>query len=440
MNELQFEVSSDTRVRLTHARSDAVIQGGDEDSAVIVLDGEQDQCAVRQEGDELAIESQVALSLTVPAAARVTVGSVEGDLIVRDMAGGVSVEHAHGEVLVRSCGGEVSFESAHGDVTVDQMAGPLEVSDVHGDVRLNQVSAAVALGTVHGNVRARALTGPLQIGTVTGDVQVRDSRGLVTLEEGIGDFRGIELLNGMRVHRVGGDVSLKTTLTPSCTYHARADGDIVARFPEESSARFVLEAGDSLQARLPEVEERSEGRLVGQSGDGAATVELSAGGALTVRVRGPGEARVPFGLDLGEDIAAQIESQIAETLGSIDIDELARHEIEKAMRKAEREIERARERAERSRERAEERLRRAQERAAEAARRAQERFRRSSRHWHGAVLAGSDLFGGGPVRRAGRRATGPKVSDEEQKAVLEMLRAGKITAEEAEKLLKALEG
>jgi len=376
VNKLQFDVSEGTRVELLRVDNDAVVQGGEAGTVEILLDGDEEQVTVQQEEDALRIESQVALSIRVPELTSVNVAEVNGDLILRDLHSPVSVQTVHNQLLIQTCRGPVTLDTVHGDMTIDGASGPVTASQAQGDVRLSQVSAPVQLGSVQGDVRARSLAAPLRMGTVSGDVRVRDARGQVTLEDGAGGFRGTELPGGMQLHHINGDLILKTSLGAGSTYHARADGDIVARFPEESSARFVLEAGGSLLAKLPEVEEEGSGRLVGRVGDGAAEVELRAGGTLSVKIRGPGETRAPFGVDLGEDLAAQIEAQIAESLGAFDVGGVAQREIEKAMRKAEREIERARERAERDRERIEERLHRAQEKAAQAARRAQERIAR----------------------------------------------------------------
>jgi hypothetical protein len=272
------------------------------------------------------------------------------------------------------------------------------------------------------------------MGAISGDVRVRDARAQVTLEDGTGDVKATELSGGMQLHHVSGDLVLKTSLGAGSTYHARADGDIVARFPEDSSARFVLEASGTLLAKLPEVEEEGQGRLVGRSGEGSATVELSAGGTLSVKMSGAGETRAPFGIDLGADLGAQIEAQIAESLGAFDVGSVAQREVEKAMRKAEREIQRAHERAQHEHERAQERLRRAEEKAQEAARRAQERIERHRPPNVG--LFGKDVNVNLGARHRSRR---PRVSDEEQLMILRMLQEGKISTEAAEKLLKALE-
>jgi DUF4097 and DUF4098 domain-containing protein YvlB len=434
MNKLQFEVSEGTLVELLRVDNDAVVQGGEAGTVEILLDGDEEQVTVEQAEGSLRIESRVALSVHVPSSSAVNVADVKGDLILRDLQSPTSVQAVHNQLLVQSCRGPVNLDVVQGDMTVDGASGPLSAGQAHGDVRLNQVSAPVQLGTVQGDVRARALAASLQMGTVSGDVRVRDARGQVTLEDGAGDFRGTELPGGMQLHHINGDLILKTSLGAGSTYRARADGDIVARFPEDSSARFVLEAGGPLLAKLPEVEEEGAGRLVGRVGDGAATVELRAGGSLSVKIRGAAETRPPFGVDLGEDLAAQIEAQIAESLGAFDMGGVAQREIEKAMRKAHHEIQRARERAEHDQERAEERLRRAQERAAQAARRAQERIERHRPPRVG--LFGKDVNVDLGARHRPRR---PKVSDEEQLTILRMVQEGKITTEEAEKLLKALE-
>ncbi len=444
MNKLQFEVSEGTAVELLRVDNDAVVEDGEAGTVEVLLDGDEEQVTVEQSEGSLRIESQVALSIRVPPSTPVDVGEVNGDLILRELTGPTTVQTVHNQLLVQSCRGPIQIDTVHGDVTVDSTSGAVTAKEAHGDVRLNQVSAPVQLGAVEGDVRARSLAASLQMGTVSGDVRVRDARGQVTLEDGTGDVKATELSGGMELHHIAGNLVLKSSLGDK-TYHANADGDIVARFPEGSSARFVLEAGGTLLARLPEVEEEGPGRLVGRVGDGAATVELRAGKTLSVKMRGPGETPTPFGIDVGVDLAAQIEAQIAESLGAFDLGSVAQREIEKAMRKAEREIERAREHAERERQRAEQRLHRAEEKAQEIARRAEERAQEAARRAQERIarhrppdigLFGKDIT----VDLGGRhRPHRPKVSDEEQLMILRMVQEGKISTEEAEKLLKALE-
>lgn len=435
MDKLVFEAPQGTTVRIMRVDGDALIQGWDQDTVEIVVDGEADQCTVEQEGETLSVVSHAALSVSLPGDAMVDVEDVNGDLVLRELTGPVSVSMVHGETLVHSGRAAVSLRSVYGDLTVDGVHGSLSVSEAHSDVRLNKVNAPITLGAVHGDVRARSVRSTLEMGVVDGDVRVRGADGLVSIEEGRGDLGGSELRGGLDARLIKGMVTLKTPVIPGTVYRARAESDIVARFPEETSARFTLQAKGDLHARLPQVDEKSEGRLIGRTGDGETEVELTAGGDLSVRIRGhDGQHRQDFDFDLGADISAQIEAQIAESLSAIDIDALAQREIEKAMHKAEREIEKAQLRAERHRHEAEERIQRAQERAARAARRAQEKMSHRSYRWAGS------LGGRGHGFEAGRRAPKPQATEEEQLAILKMVQEGTITTEQAEMLLSALEG
>lgn len=435
MNTLRFEVSQDVTLLLQVASRDAAVKGWDEDAIEIILDGEQEQCTAELREGTLVVESHVPLSVQVPRSATVRVKEVHGDLILRHLDGDASAGVVHGEGLVQFGGGPVSISEIHGDLTAEGLGGPLSVQEAHADVRLSKLAAPVHLGRVGGDLRARGLDGDLSVGSVHGDVRVRGIAGRVVLEACNGDFSGIDLNGGLDARGVSGDLSLRTALTPGMTYNARAKGDIMVRFPAETSARFTLDAEGTISAKLPQVEEERAGHIVGQAGAGEAEVTLHAGGDLSAKVRTSAEPGLPdFELDFSQDIGAQINAQVAASVGGADLDALTRREIEKAMRKAEREIEKARRQAENGRQRDEERVKRAQERAAQVAGRVERKMASRARHWEGMFDRRVSLG------RAGRSPRAPQVSDEEQLTILRMVQEGKISVEEAEKLLKALEG
>jgi hypothetical protein len=123
----------------------------------------------------------------------------------------------------------------------------------------------------------------------------------------------------------------------------------------------------------------------------------------------------------------------------MSVDASTQRKIDQALRKAEQEIAQAQQNLERETQRAQERAQRAQEKAAKAARRAQERIARRSRSWGFDANIGPGLFGP-PHPRHHARPKPPGASAEEQLAILKMLQENKITVEQAEQLLKALEG
>jgi hypothetical protein len=419
MNTLQFEAQEGLVLSLRHAGGDTAIQGQDTDTILLTLDGDPEQCAVEQQEHTLLVDSHVPLSITLPADTPVRVGEVSGDLLLRDLDGALSVESVHGDCSLRAGLATVSLGEVHGDLAVEELEGPLSVGQAHADVLLTRIAEA-SLGQVHGDLHARTVDGDLKLGTVGGDVRARQVSGALTLEEGQGSLRAQDVEGGMVVHALRGDLSLRGTLAAGMTYQAQASGDVTARFPADASARFTLEAGGEVSASLPQVESEEAGRVVGQAGAGEAQVTLRAGGDLSLRLAG-GAAGEEAAAGWSESLGEQIEAQIAAHLGELNLDHLVHHEVEKALHQAEKEIAKAQQRIERETARAEER-----------AQRAQERMARRARKW--GAPSGEGFFGRPePARRA------PKVPEEEQLAVLRMLQEGKISTEQAEQLLKALE-
>ncbi len=431
MEKLRFETGQRLVLQLRYAGQDAAIKGWKENGAEVILDGTLDQCTAEQHDDTLTVESHVPLSICVPGETVIHVGRVSGDLLLQHLDGEVSVEDASGDVSMQSGKAALSLQEVHGDLAVEDLDGPLSVGQAHADVLLTRVLSA-NMSVVHGDVRARGM-GELKAGSVSGDVQATGISGSVVLEEGRGDFCGQDLGGGMNLHSVKGDLSLKTALAPGMTYRAQADGSIVARFPEDASARFNLQAKGSISARLPHVEKQEAGTIIGRAGNGEAEVDLHANGDLSVKLRQQGEGGTADMAATWGTLAAEIEAEIAEHMGKMDVDHaFARRSIDKATRKAEEEVRRAQHRWEKEAQRIEERARRASERAARAAGRAQARVTRRPHRW-------DFSFGSGPSSPAGAGTHAAHVSEDDELSVLKLLQEGKISVEQAEMLLKALE-
>ena len=439
METSQFQVGPQSVLLMRLASSDAAIKGWDADIVELTVDGERQEYAVEQREDLLAIDCQVPLSVSIPHTMAVRIEQVQGDLVLHGLDGEVSVERVAGECTLHACAARVSIRHVDGDLTVEGASGALNVGEAGADVRLTDIDAPVEVARASGDVRVRGVGDLLKIGTVGGDVRARQIEGMLVLEEAGGDLKGVDLEGGMNVHLVRGDLSLRTALTPGRTYEGRAGGDIVVRVPADTSARFTLEAQGGISTRLLRIEEKESGRVVGQMGAGEAQVVLCAGQHLSLKPDDMwGEGGEGPAVDWGGAIAAQVEARIAEQLEGLDLNGSIRGEIEKAMRKAwgktaesrRHALEHARQAEEQARQ-AEERARRAQERvqrqAEKMARKAERMASEKARRWHVSVQTGRQ-----PARR--------QASEDEQLAVLRLLQEGKITAEEAEKLLKALEG
>jgi len=421
------------RIEVGQADGDVAIKGWDEAAIELTVDGDDSECTVEKQDEALAVSCGAPFALRVPRSTVVQVGDVAGELLLRGLDRAVSVGTVRGDAFIGEGNASVSLLAVHGDVGVEQLDGPFTVTETHGDLHLKQVATA-RIGSVHGDVHAREIAADLEMGVVSGDVRLRNVAGVVTLEQAQGDFRGRELLSGLTAHQVQGSLSLKTAVTPGCTYSARAQGDISARFPSETSARFTLSAEGDLSVKGLEVEEQEAGQYVGQVGEGEAEVTLEAGGSLSVKVPGTeDEHEHTWGFSM-EALGAEIEAELAAHMDEFNGGQMVTREIERAMRQVHREIAKAQERAQRAAEHAQERARQAEERARKAQEKALERAKRFQAKvdfdWQprdrGRVRSHRDR----PVKR------GP--SGEEQVTILSMLQAGKISVEEAEQLLKAL--
>jgi len=119
-------------------------------------------------------------------------------------------------------------------------------------------------------------------------------------------------------------------------------------------------------------------------------------------------------------------AQMAAGLGTLEmgiVDELVRRETERALQQAKR-----------AQAKAEWAVKRAQAKIERAAERAQRRVERQ------AEKAGRRWCGVGRKRWTASRQTSEPVTEEECAIILRMMAEGKITVEEADKLLEALEG
>ena len=378
----RFDTSEAPHITVACCRGDLTVVGADQRQ--VVVEGQKEEPVVERQGEALTITAERDCVIHCPAGATVTIEQVDGDL------------------------------------SVQALQGPLAVQSARGDVALRGVGPA-ALNRAGGDLAARGVQGELHVEEVQGDAKVRQVTGKVTLESVQGDLAARDLEAGAVVEHVGGDVSLSTSLAEGASYHIEADGDISAKVEVDGGACCTLEGGD-LHCRLPlQIAERSAGRVVGAMGDGSAELILRAGGDLSVTGRGEnwgqGSEQWESAMESwGQQFEAQMsdmQRKLEERLASIpfvddqDVARRAREAAERARRQAERATERARMRAER------------------AGRR------------HAQVALGVRWTGSPPQSS---RPPAEPISDAERMAILKMVQDKKITADEAARLLAALEG
>lgn len=418
MGARRLTVAEQVQVYLENCQGDFVLRGWDEPALKIQSQGSLDEDAVQQAANVVRLSTLLEGRLFVPRQATVIIGYVAGDLRADGLTSSLEVRHVEGDLHVK--GGTLHVHQVQGDCVITELTGGVTIGSASGNVSLREVAGEVVVGLIGGDLRVRQVSGTLRVEEVHGNVHVKNLDDALELVRVGGDAVLINLLGGIKLHQVQGEVVLKTKLASEASYHVQANGDIALKLPLPTSAHLVLEApSGEIDSTVPlRVEEQSSGRLTGILGqeDGPAEVFLHTGnGNIILKPLTIFEDKSPEQAGAYSDaavIAEMAQAHVMASPGTANRDDFVSRETEQALQRAER----VRTKAERAAERAQRHMARQAERIAE----------RWHLTWHG-------------KRTTPRRAAEP-VTEEERLIVLKMLQEGKITAEEANKLLEALEG
>ena len=378
-----FDTSDSPHLTVARCGGNLSIVGTDQRGLAVL--GDENQIKVERQGESFTVTANGDCDVHCPPGASVTLKQVSGDLSVLGLGGPLAIESASGMVTLRDIG-PTTLRQACGDLEVRGVTGELKVESVSGDAKVRQVSGAVELKSVHGDLAARDLDG------------------------------------GAVAEHVSGDVSLSTALAKGAAYRFQASGDISAKVDVGSGARVTLK-GSEVHCRLPlQTTERTASRIVGTLGDGSAELTLQASGDLSVTERGEtwgwaGEEQWESAM---ESWSQQFEAQMADMQRKLEerLAGIPYVDSEKVARRAQEAAERARRQAQRTAERA-------QARAERAARKHEHRGHAMRWSWSAPQPP---------------KPPAEPVSDTERMAILKMVADKKITADEASRLLTALEG
>lgn len=349
------------------------------------------------------------LQMYVPGDAVLSVGKVGGDLSVRHAAGFGSYEYVQGDaVITHSSDTEIGV--VHGDLVAKDLIGALSVAEVNGDAVVRGVGD-VALKEIHGDLSARLINGSLTVETINGDSDLRAINGDVTIQRSFRDVNLHSVNGSVGVSGVVGDIRLREGL-PTGNHSLEARGDIIVRWPEDLPLNLSVSAAKiDNRLHLEDIVEK-KGNLTGRIGQGETELSLVSEGRVILKGSDSRSEKGRYSgdnMDLDLDmefngIAARIETEVNNHLARVMSEleaklgaDFGRRYSEKAARKAEKFAERNRSRTERKQ------------------------------------TGGFDF--GFDAAPAPKKAT----STQEQLEILKMVENGKISLDEAQMLLDALE-
>ena len=238
--------------------------------------------------------------LTLTSVAEAKIGNVGADLRVQDGLATLHCSNVGGDCQVQGGGNaEVLLHNVGGDLTVNDGV-RVQVKNVGADCHIQgNANAEIKCGNVGGNF---ATTGAaqVQLGNIGSDCKLRDVQGDVVLGH-IGSSVDLVGVGGnLRAGSIGSDAQFKGVRGSIEVSHIGADLLLQADFPPDSATRLLV--GGNMCIVLPENANLSIRATVGGSirgssvassahgnivnlvyGDGAAKLEVRAGGDLEIR-------------------------------------------------------------------------------------------------------------------------------------------------------------
>jgi hypothetical protein len=337
----------------------------------------------------------------------------------------------------------VSVGTIARDGIVKGIEGSLKISTVGGDLTLSDVQKSTA-ESVGGDVFAKRLQDDLLIKKVGNDCLIEDLQGQLSLEQVGGDIQINRVAGGIAV-QAGGDGQINFSPVPWQAYQVNTAGDLSIGLPDDCNAEFSLKSGSSdITIKLGNIDEKiDQPEIKKVIGEGGAVIMLTAGGKLHLSSdKYSWFSGMDISVDELEDLAADFSSQtvgqIKNHLGNLEVDlreslsglsesldslGLSDENLKELKDQLEESSRLAVQKAEAAAVKASARI---EKNIAKAQRKARKLKRKSSEFDLSKFL--SD------------QVEEQEVSEKERLLILEMLQEKKISPDEADELLKALEG
>lgn len=391
-----------------HCAGDLALRGGPE--PILWLRG--DEVALEETKGGLRLTSQGDVTLSVPRLTEITLEFVGGDASLSGLGSAVQAGEIAGSLSLVDLVGATVVRAVRGDLAVRSLAGPLTVGEANGDVSVRGADT-LTFTTIHGDFSARQVDGAVSVAQVMGDASLRTVQGDLTLERVHGDC-SLADLRGLNAVAAADDMRLSGGLAVG-KHVFSAESNLTVLWPIDAPLRLTAVA-PRIVNRLDLLNAAADGNnLTGRLGQADVQVSLSAGERITLKPEKPEALRgVDFDFEtsmsgLGEMISTEINSRLSELTARLGPELSGRAEeraeriavrVQRSVDKAMRKMDLALQRAERQRTR------------------------------HAPPT---------PPRPTPPPPAPPKADmTKEQFAILKMLQEGKISVEEANKLLDTL--
>ena len=458
MAKKTIETGSKPEVYIQDIGSDLQVKGWDRGE--VLAKSSSDNDLILEEREEIIhVSSPTDCVLYVPHNALIKAENIAKSARFRSVFGGITIKNTGSALAARDIG-SLTVESVGTEFSAKRINGELNIESIGSNATIGD-TGAVILGSVGSQFVAKRVRGDLKVEeSIGGNAVIRDIDGQVYIKSVGGSLHLREVSGGISVD-VGGNVTVEFLPVSWQSYNVDSGGSIRSYVPGEANATFeILSGARDIRINTPETSKRiEEGTYTLTLGEGAASVKITAGGKVDITSREMDwEGVKDFEIDFGEEISSlaeeiadqatrQLESQLemlennlnvhlsglATSLSTAGLSEERAQEIQERVEMAkERAAKRAAAAADRAKVKLELKVAAAQRKADRKARATAARAARKARESRG--------------ERGFLIPTPPPpkpidpVSEEERLMILQMLQEKKISVEQAEKLLSALEG
>ena len=220
---------------------------------------------------------------------------------------------------------EVEIQSVSGDAVIKRINNEMKISSVGGDLTIIDVNT-VAVESIGGDLIAKRIQGDLKVENTGGDALIDIIKGQISLRNVGGDIVVTDVGGGIEAS-ASGDGTVDFNPVPWQAYQIKVGGDLSVSVPEECNADLSIKStAKDINVVLGELDLKpQEAELTQQLGEGGPTILLSAGGKVFLS---GDDFNVFTGLkmnaeELGSitaDFSAQTAEQIKSSLGNLEED------------------------------------------------------------------------------------------------------------------------
>lgn len=412
MHQQSIPIPPSGEIFIDHIEGDLQVKGWDR-SDVLIRSANKEDLSIVDENEGLRIDCRDDCNLCLPTAANIRVGQVGGNARFKFLDNHLQINHINGSAVLHKVS-EVQLNIVEGDLMANKIAGNMVIDQIHGDVFINRLEKGCAIQKVSGS---------LHLSDINGDI-----------------YASAE-----------GDATLRQTHAIQTGFNINSQGDIHCQLPKGVNAQVSFKSeAKSIQVQLSNennLYETHEKQII--LGEGKEQLKLSAKGKIVFSCRdlswqNVGDFEEVFDNDILEISKSYIQQMEAQFVKQMDLLNDHMEKITETINEAslpnaevERMVERARQSSVIAAQRAQDKMQRAQiklEQKLAAARRKLEAKAGRHSHDHAGIHIQWDLKSKTPP------PADEQVTQDERLIILRMLEQKKISLQEAENLLRTLEG